>query len=400
MNTITRRTFAIASLASLFPVYALAKGVDYSELDGMTVSELEDLDTEIQKRLERARLEEESSTGNPSFQNMSAEEILLQMKADGMPINDYMVYDESNDENGLLGRPGSYTSKVNFNDISLGYDPTFDVNTGGSIEVFANNDDCQARADYIASVAKTFSTASEYDYVYGVVLLRLSKQYLPSQAENWESELKNPQWNDLDTENGNSFQLLQISEQTWHWYDSGYGQTHVKWAAIASNLNEDLSLTYALFVATAYAEDGIPLGSSEANCSKIWPLSTGAVGGIIDTGGIVPARVDVTARGGSLADNWHAETLNDKPRFEIQNLAETPSDFLTTFTGSLGNYMEQAEDLTITIVLRHSDGTLADVVTGYMDNAPAQSWQDFSITAQPDTAPHDQIEATADRRFY
>lgn len=400
MEKMTRRTFAAASLAMLFPAQALAKGVDYSELDGMTTSELEALDAEIQQRLEKAHSEEQSSSDDRSFQNMSAEEILLQMKADGMPITDYMAYDESSDENGLLGRPGSYTSKVNFNDISLGYDPTFDVNTGGSIEVFANNDDCQARADYIANVAKTFSTLGEYDYACGTVLLRLSKQYLPSQAENWENELKNPQWNDLDAENGSSFQLLQISEQAWHWYDSGYGQAYVKWAAIASNLNEGLSLTYAIFVATAYTEDGTPLGSSEAEFSKIWPLSTGAVSGIIDTGGTVPAYVDVSVRGGSLTSNWHAETLDDKPRFEIQNLTETPGDFFTTFTGSMGNYSEQAENLTITIVLRHSDGTLADVVTGYMNNAPAQSWQDFSITAQPDTAPHDQIEATADRLSY
>ena len=400
MSAITRRSFVAASFSILLPGSAIAEETNYSNLDGMTISDLEDLDTEIHRRLEAARLEEEASTGGPSFQSMSAEEILLQMKADGMPINDYKAYDESSDENGLLGRPGSYTSKVNFNDISLGYDPSFDVLNGGSIEVFANNEDCQARADYIAENAKIFPSLTEYDYVYGVVLLRLSSQYLPAQTESWENELKNPQWNGMSTEGENSFQLLQISEQTWHWYDNGYGNSHVKWAAVASNLNEGLSLTYALFVATAYAEDGAPLGSSEASYSKIWPSSTGAVSGMIDTGGIIPDRVDVTVRGGSLVDNWHADSLDNKPYYEIQNLAETPGDFLTTYTGSLGNYTEQTTDVTITIVLRNSDGTLADVVTGYMNNAPAQSWQDFSITAQPDTAPHDQIEAYADRLFY
>ncbi|WP_406458212.1 hypothetical protein OH768_28300 [Streptomyces sp. NBC_01622] len=100
----------------------------------------------------------------------------------------------ANDGNHLLGRPNQYTSKVTFTDSRIkasdveGTDKG-DVDRGGAIEVFADPADAKARAKYIQAVTKSMPVFSEYDYVHGTVLVRVSHYLTPTQAAGYKDAL-------------------------------------------------------------------------------------------------------------------------------------------------------------------------------------------------------------------
>ncbi|MFF4903086.1 hypothetical protein [Streptomyces sp. NPDC001068] len=97
-----------------------------------------------------------------------------------------------NDPNHLLGRPNQYTSKITFTDTRIktsdveGSDKG-DVDRGGAIEVFADGAGAQARAEYIQTVTKSMPALSEYDYVHGTVLVRVSHYLTPTQAAGYKT---------------------------------------------------------------------------------------------------------------------------------------------------------------------------------------------------------------------
>ena len=135
-----------------------------------------------------------SQVSVPSFKApQSASEVLQGLKDQGFPIGKSVEYTAENDPNDLLGRPNQYTSKVMFKDTRLAPDPMakgFDVQNGGSIEVFEDEDDAIARAKYLETVTKSFSFSAEYSYREGTVLLRLSHRLTPDQAAEYEDALK------------------------------------------------------------------------------------------------------------------------------------------------------------------------------------------------------------------
>ncbi|MFF4911265.1 hypothetical protein ACFY2T_41100 [Streptomyces sp. NPDC001260] len=98
----------------------------------------------------------------------------------------------ANDPNHLLGRPSQYTSKVTFTDTRIKASEVTDsskgsVDLGGAIEVFASPADATARAKYIETVTKSVSALTEYDYVHGTVLVRVSHYLTPSQAAEYKT---------------------------------------------------------------------------------------------------------------------------------------------------------------------------------------------------------------------
>ncbi|MFJ3205132.1 hypothetical protein [Streptomyces sp. NPDC086989] len=96
-----------------------------------------------------------------------------------------------NDPNHFLGRPHQYTSKITFTDGRIpageteGYQPG-DVELGGSIEVFQTEADAKARHDYIQAVTKGMPALTEYDYLQGETLIRVSRLLTPAQATDYE----------------------------------------------------------------------------------------------------------------------------------------------------------------------------------------------------------------------
>jgi len=124
---------------------------------------------------------------------LDATEVVQRLEEEGMPIGETKAYTAENDPNELLGRPGQYTSKVIFEDTRLGRDRSvsgFDVQNGGSVEVFENNEDAIRRAEYVEAIAQSLGPLNEYAFREGAVLLRLSHRHTPQQAGKYEAALR------------------------------------------------------------------------------------------------------------------------------------------------------------------------------------------------------------------
>ena len=63
------------------------------------------------------------------------------------------------------------------------------VPAGGTVEVFADETKAKARRDYLRGAAKAASAATEYDYVFGPILLRVSSNLTPAQAAEYQTAL-------------------------------------------------------------------------------------------------------------------------------------------------------------------------------------------------------------------
>lgn len=119
-----------------------------------------------------------------------AKAIIEALKEAGLPIGEIEAYTAETDPNELLGRPGQYVSKANFVDTRIKEEvgENVEVENGGSVEVFANEEDAKRRFDYVSEIAKS-GLFSEYDYLHGTVLLRLSHKLTPDQAKEYEQKL-------------------------------------------------------------------------------------------------------------------------------------------------------------------------------------------------------------------
>lgn len=105
-----------------------------------------------------------------------------------------VVYTEESDPNHQLGRPGGYTSKLQFADsripaAEVEFTEEHDLSRGGSVEVFETEAAAEKRAEYIRKIGESMPTFAEYDYVQGPVLLRVSKILTPTQAKGYEEAL-------------------------------------------------------------------------------------------------------------------------------------------------------------------------------------------------------------------
>lgn len=109
----------------------------------------------------------------------------------GLPVDNVITYTAESDPNKRLGRPGEYTSKVNFADTRVDQ-LLADNPEGGTVEVFSSKSDMEKRKEYIESVyAANPLLGNEYFYVSndGLVLLRLSFSLTPDQAEEYNTIL-------------------------------------------------------------------------------------------------------------------------------------------------------------------------------------------------------------------
>lgn len=108
-----------------------------------------------------------------SAKKFTAEEYGTKLKEAGLAIENVEVTTAENDKNELLGRPNQYTSKINFDN--------------GSIEVFENKKDAEARKEYIDSIGKKMPLVAEYSYINEVgTLLRIDKKVTPDDAKKYE----------------------------------------------------------------------------------------------------------------------------------------------------------------------------------------------------------------------
>lgn len=108
-----------------------------------------------------------------SAKKLTAEEYGNKLKEAGLAIENVEVTTEDNDQNHLMNKPNQYTSKINF--------------TNGSIEVFKNKEDAQARKDYIDGIGKKMPALSEMSYINDAgVLLRIDHKVTASDAQKYD----------------------------------------------------------------------------------------------------------------------------------------------------------------------------------------------------------------------
>jgi len=114
---------------------------------------------------------------------------LLQAFRDaGLPIINETAYAADTDQNGLLGRPGEYTEKVNFDDRRFFGEWDDPDDPSISIEYFANSSDMNSRKEYVQSVMDTVNLPGLKYYMYDtdVFLLRVPYDVSPEVAEEYE----------------------------------------------------------------------------------------------------------------------------------------------------------------------------------------------------------------------
>lgn len=133
-------------------------------------------------------------TEAPATESITGADVMKKLAAAGLPVTLTVDYDETTDPNKQLGRPNGYIDKVAFTDSRIKPDDVLDsdegsVELGGGVEVFASEREAQTRADYIKTVTAGTPALTEYGYVKGGVLLRLSHQLPPVQAAEYEAVL-------------------------------------------------------------------------------------------------------------------------------------------------------------------------------------------------------------------
>jgi hypothetical protein len=127
-----------------------------------------------------------------SAPSQTADQIVSELTSKVATARPGAAFTADTDPNKLLGRPNGYTSKVSFTDSRidpddlLGVEPG-GVDAGGSVEVFADADAAAARQQYIQQLQKAAPLlGTEYSYVDGTALVRVSGKLTPEQAADYE----------------------------------------------------------------------------------------------------------------------------------------------------------------------------------------------------------------------
>lgn len=128
------------------------------------------------------------SVAAPAQIQLSASQVAKTIAAKVPDMKASTIFTAATDPNKRLGRPGGYTSKVDFTDARVTDAKTGKgVDLGGSIEVFPTTGEAQKRSDYIQGIlqgAPMFGT--EYHYLSGGALVRVTGTLTPDQAAEYE----------------------------------------------------------------------------------------------------------------------------------------------------------------------------------------------------------------------
>jgi hypothetical protein len=89
------------------------------------------------------------------------------------------------DSNHLMGKPHQYTSAAHIVDTRTD-STTSGIDSGATVEVFANEADAKARHDYIDAIGKAQPIFAEQDFLHGQVLVRVAKALTAAQAAEYD----------------------------------------------------------------------------------------------------------------------------------------------------------------------------------------------------------------------
>lgn len=128
----------------------------------------------------------------PSFlTGYSAPDIIHEFRMAGLPIGEVVEYTAETDPNSLLGRPNQYIQKISWKDTRIVEVGEPGTSTGGTVEVFLNVENMEARKAYVSTVSQTASFLVQYSFSNGTILVRLSHDLTPDQAAEYENVLMN-----------------------------------------------------------------------------------------------------------------------------------------------------------------------------------------------------------------
>lgn len=167
------------------------------EINSLVNNELKKISyVEVNKQLTEAKTNLENSIKIMKQVTNPPESFIIERIKDIDGITGYAGVTEDNDPNGNLNKPGGYTSTVFF-----AYDKVEDPHNvlngtiidnatdgGGSIEVYATEEDAVKREEYLALFDGSV-TASGSHKVVGTVLVRTSNELTASQQKELESEI-------------------------------------------------------------------------------------------------------------------------------------------------------------------------------------------------------------------
>lgn len=126
-------------------------------------------------------------SGDPDDGDQSARKAADAIAAEVDSVVKVQDLTEETDPNDLLGRPNGYSAATVLHDSRAECGDGPGVDCGAVIEQWPDEDAAQDRADYIQGILEDSPVlGSEYDYVNGSLLLRVSGALTPSEAEEYE----------------------------------------------------------------------------------------------------------------------------------------------------------------------------------------------------------------------
>jgi len=127
---------------------------------------------------------------------LDAQQLYADLQKKKLPVSDGTAVTADTDPDGQLGKPGGYTSRVDFLDTSLAQPGTaWSLANGGAIEVFASDQD--ARKAMKALDAANQSNPTEHDTLAKTVILRLSLNVAADQQSSYGLAVKRAVADDL-----------------------------------------------------------------------------------------------------------------------------------------------------------------------------------------------------------
>jgi hypothetical protein len=121
---------------------------------------------------------------------LTAEQVVKALTTTITTAKPATVYTAATDPNKLLGRPGGYTSKADWTDRRAKPNLDDEVQLGGSVEVYKDPAAAKKRGEYIAKILDGMPAfGTEYHYLNGGILLRVSGALTPEQAAEYEAAL-------------------------------------------------------------------------------------------------------------------------------------------------------------------------------------------------------------------
>lgn len=132
-----------------------------------------------------AKIEAEASKNNDY--NARLEQMMEQVKAEYPSVKDTKVCNQSNDPNGVLGKPMEYIACAVFHDERTGVaisTADWGTDAGGSIEVYAQEAQAAARSEELAKFQGTALNPGAYRQS-GVYVVRASSKLPIDQQEEY-----------------------------------------------------------------------------------------------------------------------------------------------------------------------------------------------------------------------